>query len=134
MVHPASSGGTTTTTTTPGTTTSTGATSLTISYINKSIGLDKTSKSQLNALAATIKQGGLRSVTVNSYVNKGGTVRSSNILSKHEASNVASYLKSRLAALHVSGVSFRVVGHGATSFIATPTSLNNRRTAVVAKR
>ena len=85
--------------------------------------------------AATIKQSGLTLVTVDGYVNKGGATRSSNILSKREALNVTRYLKSRLAALHVSDVSFKVVGHGATSFVATPsTSMRNRRTEVIAKR
>ncbi|MHB2029826.1 MAG: OmpA family protein [Acidimicrobiales bacterium] len=106
-----------------------------INYANISIALTSRSKSQLNTLATAIERDGLRSVNVNGYANKGGTTRSSNILSTREASIVASYLRSRLVALGVRDVSFAVVGHGATSFAVTPsTSFKNRWTEIIAKR
>ena len=135
MVHPSTGAVGTTTTSSPvtGTTSHAKPISIVITYSGESIGLTTKSRLQLSILAHNIKRSGDKSVSVSGFVNQGGSVSSSTALSRREASAVASYLKGRLAALGVRGVTFAVSSDGATSPVAIPpTSLKNRRTQVVA--
>jgi hypothetical protein len=47
---------------------------------------------------------------------RNGNTKTDDVLSAREASNFASYLKTRLAALGVRNVSFKVVGYGASMY------------------
>ena len=103
-------------------------------HYGNSMALSPKFKSQLSSLASAIRQEDLKSVTVNGYFNKSGAARHDDALSTRLATNAASYLKRQLAILKVSGVMFIISGHGATMFVASPpTSLENRRTEIIAK-
>lgn len=126
MVHPAL-----------GTTNTVAATKIKVVtfHYGNSMALSPKFRLQLSSLAEAIRKENLKSVTVNCYFNKSGAARRDKILSTQLATNAASFLKTRLAAMKVSGVLFVITGHGATMFVVTPpTSPKNRRVEVIASK
>lgn len=106
---------------------------ITVTYTGSSLALNADARSQLDALAAVIKTGGLKSVSFEGFYNQAGSSESAYVASKRIATAVEAFLKSRLAVLKATGVKFVVTGDGAAMFTANPeTSVANRRVVVIA--
>jgi outer membrane protein OmpA-like peptidoglycan-associated protein len=73
----------------------------------------------------------LSKVTITGYASSTGTAPHNNVLGTMRANAAASYLKSVLAELKVSGAHFSISGDGASQFVASPPSAPANRRAQI---
>jgi outer membrane protein OmpA-like peptidoglycan-associated protein len=105
--------------------------SLVLHYANNSWSLSAWSCEHLHSLALAIKNDRLTLVTFEGFASSTGTVARNDVLGIERARVPAMLLKSYLRALHVSNVRLRMMGYGASRFVARPTSAAaNRRTEI----
>jgi outer membrane protein OmpA-like peptidoglycan-associated protein len=105
--------------------------SLVLHYANNSWFLTAWSCKHLHSLALAIKKDRLTLVELKGFASSTGTVGRNNVLGIERARVPAMLLKTYLRALHVRHVTLRMMGYGASQFVAKPTSAAaNRRTEI----